>query len=177
MSEKETITMPRPGSSYFKIIQQMLGDLFAAEKRRLDKAIANLIRQNNEIKSVSAAGFLYQGDFYTAEGFQQVMGAQKVTLHDSLTDQIDWHINDANTIATDQQQIGQIIYKLTQGCETLQEIRDTLPNCLAEMIETVNKLPRHNEPGCSLSSDIRGSRQFQKMLPKIEMYAACRLLY
>lgn len=169
--------MPKPGTSYFKIIQQMLGDLFVAEERRLDKAIANLIRQNNEAKAVSAAGFLYQGDFYTAEGFQQAMGASKVTLHDSLTDQIDWHIKDANTIANDKQQIGQMIYKLTQGCTTLQEIRDTLPNCLAEMIESVKNIPRHSEPGCSLSSDVRGSRQFEKILPKIEMYAACRLLY
>ncbi len=169
--------MPNPGSSMFKLIKHLLSELFVAEKRRLDKAVADLIRENNELSGVQAAGFLYYGEYYTAQGFQTVTAGGKVTLHDSLTDKIEWHLKDAKIIADDEQLIGQIVFKLTDPCETLQDMRDSLPDCLATMIPALAKLPRHNEQGWSLRQDIRASRQFEKLLPKIEMYSAARLLY
>lgn len=169
--------MPKPGSSMFKLIKHLLSELFVAEKRRLDKAVADLIRENNELCGVQAAGFLHYGEYYTAEGFQTMTAGGKVTLHNSLTDKIDWHIKDAKIVADDERLIGQIVFKLIDPCETLQDMRDSLPDCLATMIPELAKLPRHNEQGWSLRQDVRASRQFEKLLPKIEMYSAARLLY
>lgn len=171
------IKMPREGSASFRIIKALLERLFVAEKRRLDKQVAGLIHRNNEVHGIQAAGFLYQGEYYTAEGFQQVGNARKLTLHTTLQDDMDWHIKDAGIVAEDEQLIGQIIYKLIDPCETLQEMRDSLPDCLAAMIPDVAKLDRHNDEGWSLRQDTRGERQFQKLLPKIEMYSASRLMY
>lgn len=172
-----SIQTPRPGSSSYIIIKSLLQRLFEAETRRLDKQIANLIRKNNEVCSFNAAGFLYQGEYYTAEGFQQVGNTKKQTLHVSLQDDMDWHLKDAAMIAEDQQLIGQIIYKLIDPCELLQELRDSLPDCLAAMVPSVAKLDRRNPEGWSLRQDTRGERQFQQLLPKIEMYSASRLMY
>lgn len=169
--------MPNPGSSTFKLIKYLLSELFVAEKRRLDKTVADLIRENNELSGVQAAGFLYYGEYYTAQGFQTTIAGGKITLHDNLTDKIKWHLKDAKIVADDERLIGQIIFKLIDPCETLQDMRDSLPDCLASMIPALANLPRHNEQGWSLRQDVRASRQFEKLLPKIEMYSAARLLY
>ena len=172
-----TIKMPATNSSIFKVIQHLTKSLFAAEHRRLDKAVAQLIKLNNEATSQNMAGFLYYGEYYTAEGHQTSRGAPKVTLHDSLDEKMKWHLKDSQQIAEDQAMISQIIFKLCSPCESLQEMRDTLPDCLAQMIPALASLPRHNEVGYSLRGDTRASRQFQDLLPKIEMYSAARLLY
>lgn len=169
--------MPGPGSPMYKLIQHLLKELFIAERRRLDKNVGDLIRQNNEVKQTQAAGFLYYGEYYTATGFQNMTASGKVTLHDDLEDKIKWHLEDAKTVAEDERLIGQIVFKLTDPCETLQDMRDSLPECLATMIPALAKMPRHNEVGWSIRQDTRASKQFDKMLPKIEMYSAARLLY
>ncbi|WP_290870386.1 hypothetical protein [Aquabacterium sp.] len=178
MSDEPEFTLPRKGSSYFKLIQAFIADLFVAEKRRLDKSIADLIRANNEIKGTQAAGFLYYGEYYTAEGFAVVAGrTAKENLHDSLNSKMEWHIKSAETVATDERLISQIIFRLLDPCQTLQEMRDTLPDCLVEVFPALKKLDRHNDVGITLRGDTRGSRQFDKLLPKIEFYAAARLIY
>jgi hypothetical protein len=172
--------MPRTGSSYFQLIQKFLTDLFVAEKRRLDKSIADLIQDNNEAKGVQAAGFLFYGEYYTAQGFMTMPGtggAGKEILHDSLNKRMEWHVKSAQTVAHDERLIGQIVFKLLGPCETLQDMRDTLPDCLAEMIPALKNLPRINDAGYSLRGDTRGEAQFQQWLPKIEFYAAARLMY
>ena len=178
----DIVKMPRQGSSYFALIQQFLKDLFVAEKRRLDKSIADLIRANNEAKGVQAVGFLYQGEYYTAEGFMQMGGlaaatAGKENLHDSLNSKMEWHVKSSQKVAHDERMIGQIIFKLLSPCEDLQSMRDTLPDCLSEMIPAPKGRPRHNEVGYSLRQDTRGEAQFKKLLPTIEFYAAARLMY
>lgn len=178
MDDSELIKMPHKNSSYFKLIQLLLSELFVGEKRRLAKSVTDLINANNELKGEQAAGFLYMGEYYTAEGFR-VMGAgtKKLTLHDSLTQKADWHIRSAQKVADEERLIGQIIFKLLMPCQTLQEMRDTLPDFLAEIIPALKKLPRHNDVGFSLRDDTRGSRQFEKLLPRMEFYAAARLIY
>ncbi len=171
------IQMPHPQSSMYKVIQELLSRLFEAEKRRLDKSVADLIRKNNELTGVQAAGFLYYGEYYTAQGFQTSGPGGKVTIHDSLVNEIEWHIKDAKQIADDERLIGQIIFKLVDPCDTLQDIRDSLPECIASMIPALAKLPRYNDAGWSLRQDTRSTKQFEKMLPKIEKYSAARLLY
>ncbi len=171
------IEMPGKNTSMFKLIKHLLENLFIAEHRRLDKSIADLIRANNETKRTQAAGFLFFGEYYTAEGFQQVGNNPKVQLDDSLKQKMEWHLKDAETVANDRRLIGQIVYKLTDPCTTLQDMRDSLPDCLSTMIPVLKSMPRHNEVGWSLRQDTRSTKQFNKLLPKIEMYSAARLLY
>lgn len=171
------IQMPASNTSMFKIIQHLAAGLFAAEHRRLDKAIASLITRNNEATGITAAGFLYYGEYYTATGFQTSPGAPKVTLHESLDEAMKWYLTDSTTIANDEAMIRQGIFKVTSPCESLQEMRDALPDCLSKMVPALAILERHNQVGYSLRGDVRGERQFMELLPKIEMYSAARLLY
>lgn len=175
--EEQIIKMPTKNSSYYQLIQTFLKELFVGEQRRLNKSIADLTMANNELKGVQAHGFLFNGEFYTAPGFKAMGNVKKENLHDSLTAKAEWHIKSADRVATEERMIGQVIFKLLGPCTTLQDMRDTLPDFLAEIIPALKNLPRHNEVGCSLSGDTRGSRQLEKWLPRMEFYAAARLIY
>lgn len=173
------MTMPRKGSSYYQLIKQFLEDLFVAEKRRLNKSISDLVRANNEAKGVQMAGFIYEGEFYTSPDFQISGGGrtERVTLHESLESKMEWHIRSAKRVAEEEQIIGQVIFKLLMPCQDLQSMRDTLPDCLAEMIPALKTLERHDDVGCSLRDNTRGTKQFNDWLERIEFYAAARLIY
>ena len=176
-----TLKMPRKGSSYYQLIKQFLEDLFVAEKRRLDKSIGDLIRANNELRVVQAASFMHEGEVYTSSHFTTQPGAggagQRPTLHESLVPKMDFHLRSAKRVSEEEQIIGQVIFKLLSPCEDLQTMRDTLPDCLAEMIPALRTLPRQGEVGCSISNDTRATKQFNDMLERIEFYAAARLIY
>lgn len=181
MSMNPNLRMPRKGSSYYQLIRQFLEDLFVAEKRRLDKSLGDLIRANNELKVVQAANFMYEGEVYASSSFTVAVGAggagQRPTLHETLVPKMEWHLKSANRVAEEEQIIGQVIFKLLSPCEDLQTMRDTLPDCLAEMIPALRTLPRQGEVGCSISNDTRATKQFNDMLERIEFYAAARLIY
>lgn len=169
--------IPSPQSSMFKVIQHLNKNLFVAERRRLDKNIAKLIGLNNECAGQPLAGFLYLGEYYTAQGFQTSKGVPKKRIDSSLEEKMEWHLKDAKIINEDEQMISQVIFKLLDPCESLQDMRNTLPDCLATMIPALEGMSREDEVGCSIRNDERAKRQFEDLLPKIEMYSAARLLY
>ena len=176
-----SLKMPRKGSSYYQLIRQFLEDLFVAEKRRLDKSIGDLIAANNEVRGVQASSFMHEGEVYTSTNFTVAPGAggagQRPILHDSLVKKMEFHLRSAKRVAEEKQLIGQIIFKLLSPCEELQTMRDTLPDCLAEMIPALRTLERQGEVGCSISNDTRATKQFNDLLERIEFYAAARLIY
>jgi len=173
----DNLRMPAPNTSMYKVIQFLNKELFLAEKRRLNKVVSDLIINNNEIAGTQAAGFLYEGEYYTAIGFAISQGVSKIQLAEALYGKMIWHLKDSQEVADDERMICQMIFKLLDPCETLQDMRDSLPDCLAEMVPALKPIPRHNEVGYSIHQDTRSWRQFNKLLPKIEMYSAARLLY
>lgn len=176
-----SLKMPRKGSSYYQLIKQFLEDLFVAEKRRLDKSLADLIRANNEARVVQASSFMYEGEVYTSTAFTMAAGVGGAgthpILHETLEAKMEWHLKSAKRVSEEEQLIGQIIFKLLSPCKELQTMRDTLPDCLAEMIPALRTLERQGEVGCSISNDTRATKQFNDMLERIEFYAAARLIY
>lgn len=158
------------------LIDHIISCLFSSEKRRLENFIATMIDTNQEASGTRLDGFHYQGTFYRREGLRGQL-VRKV-LHLSLHRQMDDHLADAAKITSDEQEIRQTLFKLMNPCVTINEIRDTLPNCLTNTLpDWASRLDRVQEEAWSIQSDARAVRQYNKVLPKIELYSAARLLY
>ena len=182
------MSQPRAGSSFYKLIQQMLKELFVAEDRRLKKSIADILAAHNEVtKQPGNTGFLFNGEYYTVAGsLAAPSGAgswanrhsfeAKEGLHESLTKKMEQHLKSASQVALDERAIGMMFYKLLDPCETLQDMRDSLPDCVANEISTLKVLKRERPPGWVLDN-ADSHAQFQELLPKIEFYWAARLMY
>lgn len=160
------------------LIKQLSHKMFEAERRRLETILVQIDKQNREIKGQTLQGFMHAGKIYRPKSAPTLaVGAGSYpTLAFALQDQMAELLRDTKEVETDQQLIEQILYKLLYQANDRQEIRDALPECLVQLTD-LNRLNRKLSPGFLNQSDERTYRQFQAILPKIEMYCTTRLLY
>lgn len=169
-------TMAQTLAEYFT------GYLFQAEVRRLGAWKDKLIKLNNEAKNKQLAGFLYKGKWYQTSGLPNGR-YEKVPLTFTLGPEMEKYLADENHIKLERQVIGQLLSRLLSPCTTYQDMRDALPDCLAECVPSIRQLSRTREEAWPLRDVIeaasyeRSLRQYEKLKPKIEMYAATRLIY
>jgi hypothetical protein len=98
-------------------------------------------------------------------------------LHASLFGEMDTLLAGQATIQMDQSFISQTLFKLLYPCESNQDMRDALPECLVSLIDELHPLPRQREPAYTIAGDQRALRQYEKMLPQIELYVAMKMLF
>lgn len=151
--------------------------LFTAEARRLEAAMVALHERNQTMRAQRADGFIYQGEFYVPQGTPNG-NRTIIQLHPALMDEMDYHLSDRKTVETDQKKIGQVLFKLLHPCQTLQHIRDALPECLTDTLpHGMAQLERFDQPAWTIVGDARSERQYLDMEPRIQFYSAARLLY
>lgn len=157
--------------------------LFAPEDRRIDKMIEELNQRNSAIKGKQLFGFMHLGKRYIPQSCKAQAAAlrkQQVipSLAFELIDEASVFINDVKKVESDREQIKQVLFKLLYQANTLQDIRDSLPECLISLVPEVAKMDRRNEdPTWLIRNDHRALKQYAKMLPKIELYAMTRMIY
>lgn len=160
----------------YKLIQYMLVELFAGERRRLNATLAKIRDQNNEIVGQELAGFLFEGEFYSPKGSTVIRGAKHTSLDIQLHEAARKYLKDKNKVEEDIGWIRQGIFQILSACSTIQEIRDTLPECLVKMVPDLIKLERTAPAGSSLTDPL-DREAFDHCLPKIQFYSAARLIY
>lgn len=167
--------------SVHPIIAAISAKLFEAEERRLNGVIIELNRRNKRAheKSITVDGFLHQGRYYLPRNVSVTVagkGESKTPLHLSLYDDMERHLEDRRLVEEERKFISQVLYRLLRDCKTQQEIRDALPECLTNLAGLTH-LNRQQEPAWTLREDPRALRQYEEILPKMEVYCAARLIY
>lgn len=160
-----------------KFLDALVNKLFTAEERRLDKIVETLDRRNREIGGHKPQGFLLQGKLYRPNNTILIAKTGIKPLAYELTDDGNKFLKDRIQIDQDRQAIKQILYKLVEPCQNAQEIRDTLPECLVSLVPELSKMERRFAKGFFAPKDDRFVRQYEAILPKIEMYSVSCLLY
>lgn len=87
------------------------------------------------------------------------------------------HTKDKKEVEFDRLRVKQALALLLKDVRTAQDLRDALPNQLAEMIDQIKGMERSRPEGFTLMTDPRKIKQYQKLREKIEFYTAARLLY
>lgn len=160
-----------------ELIKTICAQLFVAEERRLERVKEELIRSNKELFPARPHdGFTYQGKPYFPANLTRGTRV-RVPLHNNLVERADAYLRDMEQVWTDRHLISQILASVLRPCETLQDVRDALPNCLVDTVEEVKKLSRMRDEAYTIQNDPRTVRQFAKILPRMEFYSTARLLY
>lgn len=159
-----------------EIINPILGLLFEAEERRLTNWIDKICRDNAEVKGQANVGFIYAGRFYRpSDQVGHIPG--KRALHPSLEPDMTAFVRDQAGIELDKSLIKQTLFNLIFPCHTDQQIRDALPDCLVSVLTDYSRLPREQEEAWSIRDNPRAMRQYEAILPKIQIYTAARMMY
>lgn len=161
----------------FSVITAIDEQLFAAEERRLARATDALCEANQEAHGGSPSdGFRFQGRAYR-HSLTPPGGRNFTSLHLSLWDRMTAHVADQQRLEDDRASVKQLLFRLIEPCTCEQHVRDAVPDCVADLLpEPYLSLGRMGSPTGSIH-DPRLMRQYQKTLPKIEEYAATRLIF
>ena len=160
-----------------EIIKALTSALFMAETKRLKKRELDLVAENRSLSSEHYDGFFYQGQLYTDLDRSTVAKGIKASLHPSLVPSMEAHAKDKVEVEFDRLRVKQALALLLKDVRTAQDLRDALPNQLAEMIDQIKSMERSRPEGFTLMTDPRKIKQYQKLREKIEFYTAARLLY
>lgn len=178
MSRRPLPTTPENALS--KFIDGVLASMFAAEARRLQTAIDKMVERQEEIvPSYGVLAFMYKGTVHrSARAFAIPQNKHYPTLHLSLWSAMDDHLADRTYIDRDRQTISQVLYKCLNGFNGTQDFRNRLPEVLIGYLgERDRQIPRtvpFEEAACLNDRDMK---MYQRILPRIEMYAVSRLIY
>lgn len=167
----------------YPLIEQIKRGLFEPEKRRHTRMIDQLVEQHSEILNDDLQGFIFNGENYIHTD-ARIRHRSYRMLAWSLVGDMETFLKDKRQVELDKDQIGQMLLKLQRhvmnagtGSEfELQEQRDALPDCLLRFAPQLQKFERRYNINFFLRSD-RDRRQFEKILPKIEMYSVTGLIY
>lgn len=163
-----------------ELIDALVKKLFEAERRRLASIITALNSRNKTLKGMTTDGFLFGGTYFLPSNVSKVVvgaGQAKPSLHFSLVPEMNAWVHDAKFVNDDQDLIRQMLFRLLKSCRNLGEVRNALPECLVGLSDVLKQYPRADEEGFTLRGDERAERQFKKLLPKMEIYSAARLMY
>ena len=159
-----------------QFIDHILRGLFAAEERRRNREIAELNKANEEAHQGRFDGFSYGGRVYRLAGLKGQLSLK--VLHHTLYERMDAFLADHQEVANDRQEISQVLFRLISPCMTLQELRDAVPNCLTQFLpDNAKQLERRFAEVFTLTGNPRLTKQYQKALPKMELYSSAHLLY
>lgn len=167
--------MPLP--NYHEIIKQICDNLFVGEERRILDAKARLVDKNKDkYPSQPHDGFSFMGKVYDTPGL--VRGPRtRVALHRDLVPELEGILVDEEQIWGDRHHISQTLFQLIHFCDTEQDVRDALPECLVGFIPSLKQLSRYREEAYTLQNRPMLRRQYEKALLRIHFYSGTRLLY
>lgn len=157
--------------------------LFEAEVRRLTGIKDKLVEDNNKLNDADHICFVFNGDYFVHSrmsfnpGYAPSISSSTASLHLSLTDRMRDYLADKLTVDSDRCQIAQILYRLLRTLDSLQQYRNAIPECIASLVPSLSSLQRTVPQLVYFNGDERLIRQYNNLLPKIEMYSVTRFIY
>lgn len=151
--------------------------LFTPERRRLQSMIDALCVSMGEIQGRQCHGFMWKGIPYTpTQALIKHLKGEMPSLSFKLTKDMLEYEKTREILELDRKQILQLLFKLLYQCNNKQEIFDALPDCLHKFVPGYGEqryLPQHHY----FFNQDRVQREYEKILPKIEMYSVAGLIY
>lgn len=168
-----------PENALSRFIDGVLAQMLLAEARRLQSSIDRIVDQQEEISpSNGVMAFMYKGTVYRSSLARFKPGNnQYPTLHLSLWSMMDEHLSDAVYVERDRQTLGQVLYKCLNGYTDMQDFRNRLPDVLVGFLTEHRQIPRtvsFEEATCLNERDMK---MYQRIQPRLEMYAISRMIY
>ena len=163
------------------IVNWFIDRLFEFEYKRIEKMKINICEQISLHRGKLATCFYLSGKLHTPTQYVQQgyhrTPREKPTLPFQLT-----HLGielekDMAIAANDESKIRQILSKLVLPCQTLQDIRDALPECLVQMNHQLKDLTRTKDAAWVIANDKVAMQQYNKALSRIEYYASLHMFF
>lgn len=163
--------------NFAHLLDQIIIRLFEADYRRINENILNIHKQNQEAHRMDLDVFSYMGEIYNPEHRLLLPSSKRQNLHSSLVQAMDNLLLSKKIIDEDKQFIRQALFPLLKSAQTLQQLRDSMPDCLQYMIEEIKGLSRSRTIEEILGDNPRATKQYKKMESRIQVYSVARMIF
>jgi hypothetical protein len=156
------------------ILYQLIEQILEPEYKQIRRQIDELVDRNKELLGPDTdEGFIYSGKWYARTG---MVGRPNQSLHPDLWPTMQRIVDFTKTLTDDKQIMYQVLAKVISECNTYEEVRNELPECVVSLNPLLYHYSRSHEPAKSIQKNERDYRQYQKVLMKIQTYCAMRYL-
>lgn len=176
LRKQRTIAMIGDPNHLFHMNAFLLGKLFEREEAQLTRREHAMVAKNTQLGG-STDGFRHMGAIYTQlTGTARRRGSYG-RLDPSLAPEIDVLISERKVLAEDKDRIRQALTLILRDCQSLQDMRDALPNGVKNFFPELAHMERTRPEAFTLADNPRSYTQYMKLREKIEFYVATQLLY
>lgn len=159
----------------------VVNDIMDAEYKHIQRQVDELVDKNKELLGPGTDdGFIYMEQWYARTG---MVGRPNQGLHPDLYSTMQRIAAFTKVLDDDKKIITQVLGKLVVACDTLEEMRNELPECVISLHPpmwrnsyTQIPYPRTRTAAQSIQNNPRELRQYEKILTKIGAYCAMRFL-
>lgn len=163
----------------YMVIAGLIQALFGKEIKRLTAWTDKMIGANNRklgLSNETSTSFLYEGTIYRRSGTTGRQAPPKL-LDPEMFEEMVLLLQDAAIVDDQRASVQQVLVNLFDPCTSKQDMRDTLPECLVGCVPEFQRMERTREPAWTIAHNPRAMRQYAKLLPLMESYAAARLIF
>jgi len=161
----------------FRVLGNVLERMFEPEGRRLQRKLDRIVDQQEEISpSGGYLCFIYDGEIRFHSRSPMIRISRQLDY--SLWPVMDEYLKDKKEVEQDQQLIRQALFKCIFNWRDAQDFRNRMPDVvvpiLSDGIQNLQRTVPFEEATCLTERD---KKQFEKLEPKIALYATARLIY
>lgn len=167
--------LPQNSNISNRYIDPILVEIFSGEQNSLDKQLMYLVVENQAMGGTMNA-------FTTTDGISAVVphstlrGVKIAPLHMSLMSMYDRYKTRSTKLKKDMKKIRHALSMVLSKCTHEQDIRDIIPDVIANKVPELKGIPRHREEGFILIDRPSLLKQFNDSMEIAFFYQANRLM-
>lgn len=148
-----------------EIINIIVLAILRHETKRHQECIDYFVRAN----SLGSGSFIHRAQTFRPSWALGATGVPRTELTAALWPEMDLFLLDKDSVDKDAKNFWQVLFSLINPCASVQDVRDALPEFVAELFPELIKLPRQ-QPEQFTITDARVQRQFAKQREKMELH-------
>ena len=165
----------------YQWIDMIVASLFQPDIKRLGEIVTQLNEENSRRLGVQYFGFMHLGKRYVDpryESQRKILSKYPMpTLGLEMQEKLVQFDLDAAQLEKDKAVIKQALTPLLINCNDLQDIRNSLPECLIHLVPQISHLQRTLENNTVfIESDVYAVRAYGRALPLIQAYSVAGLV-
>jgi hypothetical protein len=162
-----------------QVVEALKNKIKEPEDRRLDKILLDLNQRNKFKQRLSGDGFLYAGAHEIPK-----FNANKLPpkgelkgLNPELFDEMEALIEQRKTSELNISFCAQILYRLLEGCESLQDVRDALPDHLWLLYDHKGHIERQRPELWTIQNNPKLLSQYHQFEQIMAVFMVGRMMY
>lgn len=159
-----------------ELVDPVLVEIFYTEREFLDRELINIVTENQSLGGTMNA-FRFEGELYSLVNMRSIRGIDISYLHPSLEKAMKRYVKRTDQLQIDMKRLRHALSMVISKCRHHQDVRDVLPDVIANKIPAFQSLDRIREEGFVLRDKPELLAQFNEAMDIALTYQANRLLY